>query len=245
MATFNENVDINGVVTVDRGWSDWMFLRQKRDVSGGGGFHVHNPWGDSSQPQGAPANNRLEIGYRDGAGRDHWGQIVVHGPTGNVGIGRVDPGARLDVAGDVVVRGDIRLENADCSEEFRLGCADLPEPGSVMVLSAEGSVCLSSHPYDRAVAGVVTGASERPAIRLGYREDAQSTVPLALVGRVGCIVDAREAAVTVGDLLTTGNERGTAMKAVDERRAFGSVLGKALQPLDSGIGVITILVALQ
>ena len=35
------------------------------------------------------------------------------------------------------------------------------------------------------------------------------------------------------------------MKATDQQRAFGAVLGKALRPLASGSGLIPILVALQ
>ncbi len=99
MPTFNENVTINGQLSVARPWSDWMFLQQQRDVGGGGGFHVHNPWGNSTAPQGAADRNRLEIGYRTASGQDLWGQLVVHGPTGNVGIGTVNPQQKLAVAG--------------------------------------------------------------------------------------------------------------------------------------------------
>jgi hypothetical protein len=35
------------------------------------------------------------------------------------------------------------------------------------------------------------------------------------------------------------------MKATDPTRAFGAVIGKALEPLDAGEGLIPILVALQ
>ena len=99
MANFNEDVNVDGQVVISRPWSDWLFLRQQRDVDGNGGFHVHNPWGNSDQPQGAADRNRLEIGYRTSDGRDLWGQLVVHGTTGNVGIGTVSPQERLAVAG--------------------------------------------------------------------------------------------------------------------------------------------------
>ena len=99
MANFNEDVNIDGQVVVTRPWADWMFLRQQRDVDGGGGFHIHNPWGNSSQPQGAADRNRLEIGYRTSGGQDLWGQFVIHGPTGRVGIGTVSPQEKFVVAG--------------------------------------------------------------------------------------------------------------------------------------------------
>jgi hypothetical protein len=35
------------------------------------------------------------------------------------------------------------------------------------------------------------------------------------------------------------------MKATDVSRAFGSVIGKAMRPLESGSGLVPVLVALQ
>lgn len=99
MPNFNQDVNVDGQVVVSRPWGDWMFLRQKRDVDGNGGFHIHNPWGNSNQPQGAADRNRLEIAYRTSGGQDLWGQLVVHGPTGRVGIGTVSPQEKFVVAG--------------------------------------------------------------------------------------------------------------------------------------------------
>jgi hypothetical protein len=106
----------NDTVEVTRPWSDWLFLRQQRDTGGGGGFHIHNPWGNSTQPQGAADRNRLEIGYRTSTGQDRWGQLVIQGPTGNVGIGTVNPSDKLHVAGNVrandfLVTSDARLKS--------------------------------------------------------------------------------------------------------------------------------------
>ena len=65
------------------------------------------------------------------------------------------------------------------------------------------------------------------------------------MGKVYCKVDAQYASVEVGDLLTTSPTPGHAMKAADPLRAFGSVIGKALRPLDAGQGLIPILISLQ
>ena len=89
MPNFNEDVNVNGEVIITQPWADWMFLRQKRNVDGNGGFHIHNPWGNSTQPQGAADRNRFEIAYRTSGGQDLWGQFVIHGPSGRVGIGTV------------------------------------------------------------------------------------------------------------------------------------------------------------
>jgi hypothetical protein len=70
-------------------------------------------------------------------------------------------------------------------------------------------------------------------------------IPLALAGKVYCKVDAEYSAVALGDLLTTSATPGHAMKALDLRRSFGAILGKALQPLSKGRGLIPVLVALQ
>jgi hypothetical protein len=53
MPNFNDDVNVDGQVAISRPWSDWIFLRQTRHVDGNGGFHIHNPRGNSNQPQGA------------------------------------------------------------------------------------------------------------------------------------------------------------------------------------------------
>ena len=53
------------------------------------------------------------------------------------------------------------------------------------------------------------------------------------------------APIEIGDLLTTSARPGHAMKAVESSRAFGAVIGKALEPLASGQALIPILIALQ
>ena len=70
-------------------------------------------------------------------------------------------------------------------------------------------------------------------------------MPIALMGKVYCKVDASYGAIEVGDLLTTSPTPGHAMKADDPLKAFGAVIGKALQPLELGQGLIPILIALQ
>jgi hypothetical protein len=65
------------------------------------------------------------------------------------------------------------------------------------------------------------------------------------MGRVYCKVDSRDGAIEVGDLLTTSPTPGHAMKAADPMKAFGAVIGKALEPISRRMGMIPILVALQ
>jgi hypothetical protein len=70
-------------------------------------------------------------------------------------------------------------------------------------------------------------------------------MPLALVGKTYCKVDAQYASIEIGDLLTTSPTPGHAMKVDDPIKGFGSVIGKALRPMQTGQGLIPILIALQ
>jgi hypothetical protein len=148
--------------------------------------------------------------------------------------------------GDVAITGDVRLSNADCAEDFDISAAEEIEPGTVMVLDQDGELEQSHRPYDKKVAGVISGAGDyKPGITLDKRESINKRLPVALLGKVFCKVDAQFGAIEVGDLLTTSPIPGHAMKTIDPFKAFGAVIGKALRPLPNGQGLIPILIALQ
>lgn len=168
--------------------------------------------------------------------------------TSNTGVGVYGKGGRLAgfFEGDVEVTGDIRLANADCAEDFDTADADAVEPGTVMVLGDDESLYQSQHPYDKRVAGVVSGAGTyKPGIVLDSQPSQRGRKPIALLGKVFCKVDAQFGPIAVGDLLTTSSTPGHAMRADDPMKAFGAVIGKALRPLKEGQGLIPILIALQ
>jgi hypothetical protein len=144
------------------------------------------------------------------------------------------------------VTGDIILRNADCAEDFDVVASEEVEPGAVMVACGVGRLCESTEAYDSRVAGVVCGAGEcKPGIVLGRTQSASKRLPIALIGKVYCKVDAKFSSVRAGDLLTTSPTPGHAMKAERTSKAFGAVLGKALSSLSSGRSLIPILVTLQ
>ena len=152
---------------------------------------------------------------------------------------------QMTIDGNVEVTGDIRLMNADCAEDFNISVGDV-EPGTVMVLGDQDTLKPSEHAYDKRVAGVVSGAGDyKPAIVLDKQPTQPRRLPISLLGKVFCKVDARYGSIAVGDLLTTSDTRGHAMKATDPLKAFGSVIGKALRPLQEGQCLIPILIALQ
>jgi hypothetical protein len=167
-----------------------------------------------------------------GGGKD--GRMLVRNASGAVAI---------DLAGS---SGDIRLAGADCAENFRTTGPMELEPGTVVVSEGGEQVGACTAAYDRRAVGIIAGAGGyRPAIRLAAAESEAGQVPVALMGRVYCKVDAEYAPVEIGDLLTTSPTPGHAMRASDPSLAFGAVLGKALGRLESGRGLLPILVTLQ
>jgi hypothetical protein len=185
----------------------------------------HGVYGVSHDP-----NNAALFGVNDGNG------------YGVIARGRV--AGHFD--GDMEVTGDIRLTNADCAEEFDIAQTESVDPGTVMVLTGGGGLCPSQQAYDKRVAGIVSGAGDyRPALILDRQTERGNRQPIALMGKVFCKVDAQYGPVEIGDLLTTSPTPGHAMKAADPLKAFGSVIGKALRPLEDGQELIPVLVSLQ
>jgi hypothetical protein len=153
--------------------------------------------------------------------------------------------------GDVTVTGTVTANDhvcagGDCAEDFDVVGSERIEPGSVMTIDDDGYLKESRKAYDKRVAGVISGAGDyKPGILLDKKPSSTNRVPVALVGKVYCKVDAECAPIEVGDLLTTSSTAGHAMKVQDPLRGFGAVIGKALRPLKVGRGLIPILVALQ
>lgn len=137
--------------------------------------------------------------------------------------------------------GDV-ITNADIAENYY--ATDSLEPGDVVVLDPDTflGVRRADRAYDTAAAGVI---SSRPAIRIQGRIEDNQGAPLALIGRVPAKADANYGAISVGDLLTTSPTPGHAMRCADRLQCVGAIIGKALEPLDNGTGVILALVTLQ
>jgi hypothetical protein len=148
--------------------------------------------------------------------------------------------------GHVHVTGDLSVSNADCAEYFDVVRGLMVEAGTVMVVGAGGALEESRRAYDKCVAGVISGAGNyQPGLLLDKQTVNDQRQPLALLGKVFCKADARHAPIEIGDLLTTSDLPGHAMKVLDPSKAFGTVIGKALAPLSAELGLIPILVALQ
>ncbi len=119
----------------------------------------------------------------------------------------------------------------DYAEVFELATRRGVVPGTVMSVASDGvALAPSATAYDPKVVGVVSSAGDlRPAAVVGARADASTDLPVALMGRVYVRVCAEGGAVAAGDLLVSSSQPGVAMRGVAGERAFGKVIGKALQ----------------
>ena len=195
-------------------------------------MELHNTSGDIISMIGGDANLRLGTNGQNG-------DIYLY--PSSAGDIFNNSQASIHLSGQ---SGDIILRNADCAEEFDI-IGDV-EPGSVVTIDEIGKLQNCARAYDKHAAGVISGAgSYKPGIVLDRQKSDHNRLPVALMGKVYCKVDASYEPIEIGDLLTTSMTSGHAMKASDPMKAFGAVIGKALEPLTEGQGLIPILVALQ
>jgi hypothetical protein len=120
------------------------------------------------------------------------------------------------------------------------------EPGDVLVIdpNAHGRFLKGNQAYSTLVAGIF---STKPGT-VGRRQTTTKSadeVPMAVVGIVPTKVSAENGAIKDGDLLVASSTLGHAMKGTDRSKMLGAVIGKALGSLESGTGVIEVLVTLQ
>jgi hypothetical protein len=190
---------------------------------------------------------------------------LVIDKSGNVGIGTTSPGAnyKLDVAGAINTSVGVYFPNgglqttafnpANCGADYAesvdvTGDRTKYEPGDLMVIDpdAPGKFLKSNQAYSTLVAGIF---STKPGfvgrLEPAGSEASKTEVPMAMVGRVPTKVSAETGPIKVGDLLVTSSTMGYAMKGTDRTQMLGAVIGKALGSLDSGTGVIEVLVTLQ
>ncbi len=183
--------------------------------------------------------------------------MYIQNGTRNIGIGTSTPQARLDVAGQTRTQSLQITGGADFAENFEVNAAPAGaevvaqkiEPGMVVSIdpTSPGKLALSAQAYDRRVAGVISGAGGvKPGMVMSQEGTlADGEYPVALSGRVYCWVDASQGSIEPGDLLTTSNSSGHAMKATDAAKAQGAIIGKAMTGLKEGKGLVLALVNLQ
>jgi len=165
---------------------------------------------------------------------------------------------RIDNNGTAVTRVLQITGGSDLSEQFEVNSTATAsskaapasmQPGMVVSIDAQnpGKLVVCSQAYDRKVAGIISGAGGiATGMLMGqHGSTADGSTPVALAGRVYCLVDASHGAIEPGDLLTTSDARGHAMKVTDHAKAQGAIIGKAMTALASGRGLVLVLVTLQ
>ena len=175
------------------------------------------------------ANHGGVVGVNDAAGG-----IAVYGVTPNGGFAGYFQG-KVGIAG-----------GADLAELFDL--SEQAEPGTLMIIDAAnpGHLTISTHAYDTKVAGIVSGAGDvRPGLTLHQEGVMEGDTEVAIAGRVYVNATAVNGTIEPGDLLTTSDVAGHAMKATDPDRSHGTIIGKAMTRLKDGTGLVLVLVNLQ
>lgn len=165
------------------------------------------------------------------------------------GVGGYFTGGNYALIADGRARvGLLEISGADVAEKFLSSDEDV-EPGTVMEIDPEhpGKLRVAREAYSSCVAGVVSGAGDIPVgAVLGNLPGHEDAPAIALSGRVWVRCDASDAAIAPGDMLTTSNTPGHAMKAADRERAYGTILGKSMTALARGErGLVLVLVNLQ
>jgi hypothetical protein len=228
----NASAGGTGVTGVTYSTSGWAVGVQGLAVgTTGGGAAV---FGLASSPNGTAAV------FSNAAG----GNIIVGGigqPVVNV--------FRVDGTGRVYADGGFQPNGAYFAESMAVaGDRRQYQAGDLLVIdtTANRRLTLSQQPYSTLVAGIY---STKPGM-LGSTRKLDETaprdeVPLGVVGIVPCKVTTENGPIQVGDLLVSSKSPGHAMKGTDRNRMLGAVVGKALEPLSQGRGVIQVLVTLQ
>lgn len=148
---------------------------------------------------------------------------------------------------DATVRQLTITGGMDLAEPFQMSHMGIFE-GSVVVIDDEnpGKLKLSTHAYDKRVAGIVSGANGiNPGISLYQEGLIAGGRNVALSGRVYVQADAGYGLIKPGDLLTTSDTPGHAMRVSSQTDAQGAILGKAMSSLTEGKGMVLVLVTLQ
>jgi hypothetical protein len=219
-----------GVVGLNNGNGSGVY---GRSVNGGAGVFGTSQTGDGVWGETNTSNKAGVVGINHGNGSGVYGRSVGGGFAGYF-EGKVG-GRTVHVFG-----------GADLAEWYNV--TGVAEPGALMVIDPDnpGHLMPSRHAYDTRVAGVVSGAGGvNPGLTLQQTGVLEGDTQVAIAGRVFVQAEAFSAPIQPGDLLTTSELAGHAMKALDRERAYGAVIGKAMTGLDAGTGLVLVLVNLQ
>jgi hypothetical protein len=211
-------------------WGTWVKLVHD-DGNGNVGIGTTVPGADLTGLQNHPASNTpiFEVNGDIAFTQGHGGQIYFA------------DGTTQSTAFNGQLCGGDYAESVDVT-----GNRTAYEPGDVLVIdpNAPGKFLKGNQAYSTLVAGVY---STKPGVTGRRQTTAKSPdeLPMAVVGIVPTKVSAENGPIKTGDLLVASSTLGRAMKGTDRGLLTGAVIGKALGSLESGTGVIEVLVTLE
>ncbi len=148
--------------------------------------------------------------------------------------------------GDVFAQGSFIGGGADLAE--RIHVSGPVEPGDVVELDpTKPGHYRKARAFSKLIAGVIT---TNPGFTLGNNPDemagaankADGRPLLALMGRVPVKATTENGAINPGDLLTVSSKPGYAMRCTEAKGCEGAIIGKALEGLERGEGLVLVLV---
>lgn len=254
--TSSNGVPLGGYSTAQRSWDNNHAAGIYGNSENGVGVVG---WGESSSGWGIGV---FGYGYGGAGGRfmTYNGNIIEGWEDVNGDGFVLEPRFRVEYDGDVYADRAYHCglndggnasyidENTGCMYDNdpadfaeMLPVANDPEPDDVLVIRSDGRLDRSTEPYQSTVAGVYSARPSYIGNAAKWGQDGYA--PLAVVGLVRVKASAENGPIQPGDLLATSSTAGHAMKAVDPQ--IGTILGKALEGLDEGTGVILVLVTLH
>jgi hypothetical protein len=266
VATGTNGIGVYGLATSENGWAG--YFSGGLYASGNVGIGTTNP--DSKLH--VVGNSKFEIGggsiaittpggwpgliaySQNGHRRDiqYYNDLMAITMSDSSDASPSDNGIRIYENGDVAVKVLQITGGSDLSERFDIHSLKAglePSPGMVVSIDPEnlGDLIISHTAYDKRVAGIISGAGGvKPGMLMGQKgSKADGKNPVALSGRVYCWADASSGSIQPGDLLTTSDTPGHAMKVTDYAKGHGAIIGKAMTSLAAGKGLVLVLVALQ
>jgi subtilisin family serine protease len=162
-----------------------------------------------------------------------WSRLVVGTSSGTEALFRIER-----ATGNVYTDGSFYAGGADLAEH--IFASEPVEAGDVVELDPHNprQYRKARGRYSPSVAGVI---STHPGVVLGAHDGSVERPLLALMGRAPVKATTENGPIRPGDLLTSSSKLGYAMRCDSIAKCEGAIVGKALEALEKGEGVMLVM----